>query len=166
MTKKQRFEAILEYFSVAVPEPETELMYDNPFQLLVCAKDSLIPEETLPLSLQEFSTSGNLAGLFGKMSLVSSTLAEDKISQVFNMRLKNSGIRSRGVCLTLKTSVAPLDAQECLLSDILEKTGDLPPEYFLSPTAANSILKQEIRINKSLPHHLREGYRMAANPSL
>jgi endonuclease-3 len=35
MTKKQRFEAILEYFSVAVPEPETELMYDNPFQLLV-----------------------------------------------------------------------------------------------------------------------------------
>jgi len=35
MTKKQRFEAILDYFSVAVPEPETELMYDNPFQLLV-----------------------------------------------------------------------------------------------------------------------------------
>ncbi len=35
MTKKQRFEAILEYFSVAVPKPETELMYDNPFQLLV-----------------------------------------------------------------------------------------------------------------------------------
>jgi endonuclease-3 len=35
MTKKQRFEAILEYFSVAVPDPETELMYDNPFQLLV-----------------------------------------------------------------------------------------------------------------------------------
>ena len=35
MTKKQRFEAILEYFSHAVPDPETELMYDNPFQLLV-----------------------------------------------------------------------------------------------------------------------------------
>ena len=35
MTKKQRFEAILEYFSLAIPEPETELMYDNPFQLLV-----------------------------------------------------------------------------------------------------------------------------------
>ena len=35
MTKKQRFEAILEYFSVAVPDPETELMYNNPFQLLV-----------------------------------------------------------------------------------------------------------------------------------
>lgn len=35
MTKKQRFVAILEYFSVAVPDPETELMYDNPFQLLV-----------------------------------------------------------------------------------------------------------------------------------
>jgi endonuclease III len=35
MTKKQRFEAILKYFSLSVPEPETELMYDNPYQLLV-----------------------------------------------------------------------------------------------------------------------------------
>lgn len=35
MTKKQRYEAILEYFNLYVPEPETELMYDNPYQLLV-----------------------------------------------------------------------------------------------------------------------------------
>ena len=35
MTKKQRYEAILAYFTTSVPEPETELMYDNPYQLLV-----------------------------------------------------------------------------------------------------------------------------------
>jgi len=133
------------------------------FQSQVSALDSLIPEETLPLSLQEFLTSGNLAGSFGKMSLVSFHPTEDGTSQVSNMRLKNSGIRSRGVCLTLKTSVAPLDVQESLLSDILEKTGDLPPEYFLSPATAMGIIKQGKRLNKELPEVLTEAYKTAAN---
>lgn len=35
MTKKERYSLILEYFRTNVPEAETELMYDNPFQLLV-----------------------------------------------------------------------------------------------------------------------------------
>lgn len=35
MTKKERYSAILNYFRENVPEAETELMYDNPFQLLV-----------------------------------------------------------------------------------------------------------------------------------
>lgn len=35
MTKKQRYEAVLGYFQQAIPEAETELLYDNPFQLLV-----------------------------------------------------------------------------------------------------------------------------------
>lgn len=35
MTKKQRYEYIIEYFSEFAPDAETELVYDNPFQLLV-----------------------------------------------------------------------------------------------------------------------------------
>jgi endonuclease-3 len=35
MTKKQRYEYILNWFQENVPEAETELMYDNSFQLLV-----------------------------------------------------------------------------------------------------------------------------------
>lgn len=35
MTKKERYEIILGYFKENVPDAETELMYDNPFQLLV-----------------------------------------------------------------------------------------------------------------------------------
>lgn len=35
MTKKQRYQSILEYFQQNVPEAETELLYNNPFQLLV-----------------------------------------------------------------------------------------------------------------------------------
>lgn len=35
MTIKERYEGILEYFSEAQPNPETELQHNNPFQLLV-----------------------------------------------------------------------------------------------------------------------------------
>jgi endonuclease-3 len=35
MTKKQRYAYVLEFFQQHIPEAETELFYDNPFQLLV-----------------------------------------------------------------------------------------------------------------------------------
>ena len=35
MNKKELFEKIIEYFSKSMPKPETELLYKNPFQLLV-----------------------------------------------------------------------------------------------------------------------------------
>lgn len=35
MTKKQRYDYIIEYFQANAPDAETELLYDNPYQLLV-----------------------------------------------------------------------------------------------------------------------------------
>ncbi len=35
MTKKERYQFVIKYFQEHVPEPETELMYDNAYQLLV-----------------------------------------------------------------------------------------------------------------------------------
>jgi endonuclease-3 len=35
MTKKQRYEHVLHYFQEHIPDAETELIYDNPFHLLV-----------------------------------------------------------------------------------------------------------------------------------
>lgn len=35
MTKKERYKFVIDYFSKHSPEAETELLYDNPFQLLV-----------------------------------------------------------------------------------------------------------------------------------
>lgn len=35
MTKKERYEKFLDYFSKHSPEPETELVYSNPYELLV-----------------------------------------------------------------------------------------------------------------------------------
>lgn len=35
MTKKERYQTVIDYFQQNIPEAETELLYDNPFQLLV-----------------------------------------------------------------------------------------------------------------------------------
>ncbi|MEJ8817893.1 endonuclease III [Lacibacter sp. H407] len=35
MTTKERYQSVIDYFSVHAPDAETELLYDNPFQLLV-----------------------------------------------------------------------------------------------------------------------------------
>ncbi|MGN6617642.1 MAG: endonuclease III [Ilyomonas sp.] len=35
MTRKERFEYVIDYFQEHLPDAETELMYDNPYQLLV-----------------------------------------------------------------------------------------------------------------------------------
>jgi endonuclease III len=35
MTKKERYQYVIEYFNEHAPNAETELLYDNPFQLLV-----------------------------------------------------------------------------------------------------------------------------------
>lgn len=35
MTRKQRFQFVIDYFQEHAPEAETELLYDNPYQLLV-----------------------------------------------------------------------------------------------------------------------------------
>src|SRR5438105_15200672 len=35
MTRKERFQFVIDYFQEHAPEADTELLYDNPFQLLV-----------------------------------------------------------------------------------------------------------------------------------
>ena len=35
MTRKQRYQFVIDYFEKNTPEAETELIYDNPYQLLV-----------------------------------------------------------------------------------------------------------------------------------
>lgn len=35
MTKKERYQRVIQHFSETIPDAETELIYDNPFQLLV-----------------------------------------------------------------------------------------------------------------------------------
>jgi hypothetical protein len=50
----------------------------------------------------------------------------------------------------LKTSESHKDAEECLLSDVLE-VGNLPQKYYLSPKACQGILNRAERRGKKLP---------------
>ena len=66
MTKKQRYEAVIAYFSKAMPEAKTELHYQTPFELLVAVMlsaqctDKRINQVT-PALFQAFPTPQALA---------------------------------------------------------------------------------------------------------
>lgn len=66
MTKKERFEAFVKYFSESYPQPETELQYSNPFELLVAVvlsaqcTDARINKVT-PALFRDFPTPEHMA---------------------------------------------------------------------------------------------------------
>jgi DNA (cytosine-5)-methyltransferase 1 len=71
-----------------------------------------------------------------------------------SVRWANSGMGGATGCLMLNTLESHKDADECLLSDILE-TGDLPQKYYLSPVACKGILRRAEKRGKHLPPMLQ-----------
>lgn len=66
MTKKERYDFVINYFQETLPNPETELMYDNPYQLLVAVILSAQCTDkrvnlTTPLLFEKFPTVFDLA---------------------------------------------------------------------------------------------------------
>ena len=118
-------------------------------------KDLRIQEETSPLSILEFLIDSNPNGLFGKTSQVSSVQVVDGILVPSSGRWQNSGMGSHTECLTLSISESPKDAEESLLSDVLE-TGSLHPRFFLSQTACQGILRRAEKRGKELPPILKK----------
>ena len=98
----------------------------------------------------EYLTTLDPSGLFGKMCQVSSVQAKEGILDPSSERWLNSGMGSATECWMLNTSESHKDAEECLLSDILE-TGDLPQKFFLSPKACAGILNRADKRGKQLP---------------
>ncbi|MCX6337124.1 MAG: endonuclease III [Bacteroidetes bacterium] len=66
MTKKQRYQTAIEYFLTNVPVAETELLYDNPFQLLVAVILSAQCTDkrvniTTPFIFEQYPTAAKMA---------------------------------------------------------------------------------------------------------
>jgi endonuclease-3 len=66
MKKKERYEVVIDYFQKNIPEAETELLYDNPYQLLVAVILSAQCTDkrvnlTTPAIFQQFPDPASLA---------------------------------------------------------------------------------------------------------
>ena len=126
----------------------------NHLVLQAYAKDLTTQEVTLHLPMLEFLISLNPSGVYGKMCQVSSVQAAEGILEPSLGRWANSAMGGPTGCLMLITSESHKDADECLLSDVLE-VGNLPQKYYLSPKACQGILNRAERRKKVLPDMLK-----------
>ena len=124
-------------------------------------RDWIIQTATSPLSFLEFARKHVPSGSYGKMCLESCPQTMDETSSRSGKKWRSAGIQSPGESLMLDLHEAghiPLqchnDADVCLLSDILETTGDHLRRYFLTPKACRGILLRAERRGRRLPTHL------------
>lgn len=117
------------------------------------AKDWLESDLDSGLSSIAFLESLGRAGLLSKMCPVFYPPTKDETSELSLTDWSDSGIASAGGYWTLSTSDWPNDAAVCSLSQVLE--AGPAPKYFLSPTAAQGILRRAERRGRALPPALR-----------
>jgi len=132
------------------------------FSVAGLRKDLKTPEETSHSSILEFLIDLNPNGLFGKTSQVSSVQTVDGILVPSSGRWLNSGMGSPTECLMLNISECPNDAEESLLSDVLE-TGSLHPRFFLSKIACQGILRRAEKEGKSFPICFKKRWKQHRN---
>lgn len=126
------------------------------FPLPDSEEDSETTEETSPLSLCEWWTDSGRNTLYGKTSLVSYHQMAEKTSEAFCQRWTNSGMGGHTGFLMLNTSESPSVVVDSSLLDILQETRDVPQKYFLSPKAAQGILRRANKRGKKLPETLEK----------
>ena len=99
--------------------------------------------------------------LSSKTCMAFSLATEDETSQLYSRRWTNSGMVSRGVCLTAKTSESHSNAAASTLLPCIE-TGKVPEKYFLSPNAATGILRRVDQMGRNLPPSFRRSLEILA----
>ena len=99
--------------------------------------------------------------LSSKMCLAFCLATEDETSQSYSRRWTNSGMVSRGVCLTAKTLESPSSVAASTLLPCIE-AGEIPGKYFLSPNAAIGILRRVDQMGRNLPPSFRQSLEILA----
>lgn len=99
--------------------------------------------------------------LSSKTSQVSDLVTMDETSKSLFTRWPKSGMAWRGVCLTANISESPSHAQESSLLDAIE-TQEQPERYFLSPNAAQGMLRRADRMGRNLFPPLRRSLEILA----
>lgn len=125
----------------------------SPSQSQVSEADLLTVAATSRLSLLDWLVRYGPSGSSGKMCQASYPAEAGETLAPSSERWLNSGMASRGECLTLATSEFHSDAVESFLSGVLEAQ-PLPERYFLSPKACAGILRRAKKRGKTLPEPL------------
>jgi hypothetical protein len=162
----------------------------NPSRSQGSVSDWMTRAATSPSNISLWLAACAPAGSFGKMSPASFPLTPEANRQHVTFRkvqleeketvsktvtspcsspsFGNAGMGSPTEFLTLSisewtASLVPShsDGSVCSLSDILE-TGDLPPQYYLSPKACAGILRRAGKRGKEMPEQLTQALRAVA----
>lgn len=85
MQKKERFEKFLDYFSSSFPEPKTELVYNNPYELLVAViLSAQCTDKRVNL------TTPTLFGRFPTSEILASASVEEVFSYIKSISFPNN----------------------------------------------------------------------------
>ncbi len=110
------------------------------------------------------------AGSSGRTSPVCSAWTAGELSPPSSEGWQNAGMVSPTECWTLSLSewtgldgLSLNDAGVCSLSDILEETGSVPPQYYLSARACRGILRRAEKRGKELPPLLQRALKAVAD---
>lgn len=141
----------------------TLFVADSPvktYRWLESARDWLENGQDFGLSSIEFLQTLNRDGLLSRTSLAFYPATREEILPSSFAGWSNSGMASRGGCLTLNTSEFPNAAAVCSLSEVLET--DAPRKYYLSPKACRGILRRAEKRGKELPPLLSDALKQVA----
>jgi len=101
-------------------------------------------------------------GLSGKTSQECSVLMRDRLLEPSLGKWFSAGMGSPTEFWTHSILECPKDAEESLLSDILEETGEHLLRYCLSPKACQGILRRAEKRGRILPPPLEAALKMVA----
>lgn len=116
------------------------------------------------LKLLDLLESVVLESLSSKTSTAFSLATEEETSPSYSRRWTNSGMAWRGECLTVSTLESPNRVVESTLSGYI-KTPNAPLRYFLSPNAAQGILRRADRMGRNLIPSFRQSLEILAQGS-
>ena len=132
----------------------------NHSQSQACEKDWMTRVVTSCLPTLELLTVISQGGLCGKTSPVSCRVTEGGILEPSSKGWRNAGMGSCTEFLTLNSvehmsTLEPSRKDEgvCSLSDVLE-TGEVQPQFYLTPKACAGILRRAEARGKKLPEQL------------
>ena len=115
-----------------------------------CQERAALSFTSLRESCTSFDPLGSSSRMFPDFSVVTT---DETLRKSSGFSWSSAGMGFNGVCLTASFSESPNVADVCSLSDVLES--HVPQRFFLSPMAAQGILRRARKRGRELPPRLQ-----------